>query len=345
MRAIFDLKNKEISIKRIEGEMQASGFWDDMENAKNKSEELARIKEEIESIKKIRAEIGSLEEFSAYLESDEEMAKEFEEKIAEINRVVSKEETKIFFGGPHDKGNAIITIYAGAGGVDAQDWAGMLLRMYERYSKNNGFKPSLISTSLGEDKGVKEAVLEISGKYAYGYLKRENGVHRLVRISPYSAQKLRHTSFALVEVLPQIQRDFEKELDIRPEDLIVQTFRASGPGGQYVNKTESAVRIKHLPTGIIVESQSGRLQGENKESAMKLLRSRIFALKIKEKKEEMEKLKGGIISAEWGSQIRSYVLHPYKMVKDHRTGVETSDTESVLGGDLNEFIQAEVGIF
>jgi peptide chain release factor 2 len=253
-----------------------------------------------------------------------------------------KEELAMFFSGPYDKNNVIITIYSGAGGTDAQDWAGMLLRMYERYAMIKGYKVALLSQSLGEEKGIKEATLEIEAKYAYGYLKNENGVHRLVRISPYSAQKLRHTSFALVEVLPQLSKESAAQANIRPEDIEVQTFRSSGPGGQYVNKTESAVRIKHLPTGVVVACQSERLQGQNREKAMKLLASKLVIKYAKDKKEKLDKIRGGFVPAEWGHQIRSYVLHPYKMVKDHRTNVKTSDAKKVLDGDLDEFIEAEV---
>lgn len=319
--------------------MRAPEFWSDRENAEKVSGELARLKEEIQSTDKILKEIVELEEFASYAETDQQIAKELNERINALGRTILKEELTTFFSGPYDKNNAIITIYSGAGGIDAQDWAGMLLRMYERYAMIKGYKATLLSESLGEEKGIKEATLLVEARYAYGYLKNENGVHRLVRISPYSAQKLRHTSFALVEVLPQLSK---AEVDIRPEDIEVQTFRSSGPGGQHVNKTESAVRIKHLPTGVVVECQSERLQGQNREGAMKLLASKLFAKYAKDKKEKLDKIRGGFVPAEWGHQIRSYVLHPYKMVKDHRSKVETSDAEKVLDGDLDEFIQAEV---
>jgi len=322
--------------------MRSSNFWDDRENAQKISEELAHLKEDVQSSGKISKEILELIEFTSYAESDKEIAKEIEERMGALKRAISKEETATFLSRPYDKNNAIVTIYSGAGGVDAQDWAGMLLRMYERYATIKEYGAKILTQSFGEEKGIKEATLEIRGKYAYGYLKKENGVHRLVRISPYSAQKLRHTSFALVEVLPQLPKASERELDIRPEDIEVQTFRSSGPGGQYVNKTESAVRVKHLPTGIVVECQTERLQGTNKEKAMEILRSKIFAKKMSQEREKIEELRGGFISAEWGNQIRSYVLHPYKMVKDHRTGVETSDVDGVLDGELEEFIEAEV---
>ncbi|MFY9458097.1 MAG: peptide chain release factor 2 [Candidatus Spechtbacterales bacterium] len=339
---MFDVVSKKDKIKELEDNMRAPEFWSDRENAEKVSGKLARLKEEIQSTDEILKEIAELEEFASYAETDQQIAKELNERINALGRTISKEELATFFSGPYDKNNAVITIYSGAGGQDAQDWAGMLLRMYERYTASRGYKTRLLSQSFGEDRGIKEATLEVEGRYVYGYLKNENGVHRLVRISPYSAQKLRHTSFALVEVLPQLPKQSEAELDIRPEDLEVQTFRSSGPGGQYVNKTESAVRIKHLPTGVVVECQSERLQGQNKEGAMKLLISKLFAKYAKDKKEKLMKIRGGFVPAEWGHQIRSYVLHPYKMVKDHRSEVETSDVEKVLDGDLEEFIKAEV---
>jgi len=232
--------------------------------------------------------------------------------------------------------------------VDAQDWATMLLRMFERYCATKGFTTKVLHQAFGEAGGpegrigTKSATIEIKGPYAYGFLKKETGVHRLVRISPFSAQKLRHTSFALVEVLPELEKKDEKEIEVKPEDLKIETFKSSGPGGQYVNKRESAIRITHLPTGIIVSSQSERLQGENRDNAMKILYAKLYQLKGEEQEKEIKKVKGERVSASWGNQIRSYVLHPYKLVKDLRTDVETSKTDEVLDGELNDFIEAEV---
>ncbi len=332
------MTSKRDRIRVIDGLMQSQDFWQDKQNAQKISEEVSDLKGDIENIEKISKEIQDIEEFIDYAESDVKIAKELEGRLGELNSNIKKEEVYLFFSGPYDKNGAIITIYSGAGGLDAQDWAAMLLRMYERYCGDK-YKVAVVAKYLGEEKGIKEATLEINGKYAYGHLKNENGVHRLVRISPFSAQKLRHTSFALVEVLPQLPKH---EIEIKPEDIEVQVFRSSGPGGQYVNKTESAVRVKHLKTGIIAECQSERLQGQNKEKAIKLLASKLFARNMKEEKEKMEKIKGGFISADWGNQIRSYVLHPYKLVKDHRTNFETSDVDSVLDGELGEFIEAEL---
>ena len=239
-------------------------------------------------------------------------------------------------------------IFSGAGGIDAQDWATMLLRMFKRYCERRAFQVKVIHQSFGEGGGpegrigTKSATLEIKGSYAYGFLKNESGVHRLVRQSPFSAKKLRHTSFVLVEVLPEVGKKEQEEIKIKPEDLRLDTFRSSGPGGQYVNKRESAVRITHLPTGTTISSQSERLQGLNKDKAMKVLYAKLYQLKEAKRKKELKEIKGKTVSASWGNQIRSYVLHPYKLVKDLRTGVETSDVEEVLDGDLDKFIEKEI---
>ena len=278
---------------------------------------------------------------------------DFQQEIAEFEAIKTEEdlekmEFRVYFSGQYDRGNAILSIYAGAGGQDAQDWAAMLLRMYLRYADYKGFKTKILHQTFGEAGGpegrigIKSVTVEITGSYGYGFLKKESGVHRLVRISPFSAQSLRHTSFALVEILPELGKEIEKEMEIKPEDLKIDFYRSSGPGGQNVNRRETAVRITHLPTGIVVACQSERLQGSNRDKAMNLLYAKLYQLKEKEKKEEMGKIKGKSVSIEWGSQIRSYVLHPYKMVKDHRTDFETSQAEKVLEGGLVEFIEAEI---
>lgn len=248
----------------------------------------------------------------------------------------------------YDQGSAILTIQAGAGGQDAQDWATMLLRMYQRYCQSKGYKVNLLHQSFGEAGGpqgrigTKSATAEIKGNFAYGRLKKESGVHRLVRISPFSPKKLRHTSFALVEVLPELQKEAQEEVRINPQDIRVDTFRASGPGGQYVNRRESAVRVTHLPTGIVVACQSERLQGLNREKAMKILAAKLYQLKQAGLQKELREIRGQRVSVSWGNQIRSYVLHPYQMVKDLRSGVKTSNVEDVLDGDLDKFIDTEV---
>ena len=315
----------------MEKETQKSDFWKGREKAIKITQELSQLREEINSFDKLEEELAGLK--------DEKKVGEFEEKL-------KKEEWKIFLSGKYDRNNAILSIYAGAGGQDAQDWAAMLLRMYERYSLAKGFKTGILAQSFGQGIGpegrigIKSVTLEIKGLFAYGFLKKENGVHRLVRISPFSAQKLRHTSFALVEVLPEITQD--KEVEIKPEELKIEFYKASGPGGQYVNKRETAVRITHLPSDIIVTCQSERLQARNREKAMNLLRSKLYQLKIERGQKELSKLKGEKTSVSWGNQIRSYVLHPYKLVKDLRTDIETSNVQAVLDGYLNKFIEAEI---
>lgn len=276
------------------------------------------------------------------------MAIELKVKYEKLEKAIEKQEIKTFLSGEYDKNNAILEIFSGAGGQDSQDWATMLMRMYERYCAKKGFEVFVLHQSFGEAGGpegrigIKSVTLEIKGSYAYGILKKETGVHRLVRISPFSAQKLRHTSFVLVEVLPELkERDIEV---IKPEDLRVDTFRASGPGGQYVNKRESAIRITHLATGIVVSSQSERLQGKNRENAMKILYAKLYAFGQSQHNKKLKEIKGNTISAGFGNQIRSYVLHPYKLVKDLRTQVETSDTEGVLNGELDEFLEAGIKI-
>jgi len=267
-------------------------------------------------------------------------------EIEKIEKKIKEKEKETFFSGKYDKGSAMLSIYSGAGGQDAQDWAAMLLRMYLRYCENKGFKVETLDESFGEvgaegRKGIKSISLSVNGKYAYGLLKKETGVHRLVRISPFSAQKLRHTSFALVEVLPEIE---EGEMEIKADDLRVDFYKSSGPGGQYVNKRESAVRITHIPTNIVVTCQSERLQGKNKDRAMKMLYSKLYQHNLEKQEKEMSEIKGEKISASWGNQIRSYVLHPYKMVKDLRTDIESTQPDRVLDGELDDFIDAEIKI-
>jgi peptide chain release factor 2 len=293
-------------------------------------------------MRKIEREVQELKIFS----QDESFKSELDNKLDILEKLVEAQEFKAFLSGKYDKCNAILEIFSGAGGQDSQDWATMLLRMYEKYCTSKGFKMTVLHQAFGESGGpegrigTKSVTAEISGNYAYGFLKKESGVHRLVRISPFNAQKLRQTSFAVVNILPEIERpDFE--LEIKPDDLKIDTFKASGPGGQYVNKTESAVRITHIPTGIVVASQTERLQGQNKDNAMKILYSKLYQLKEEQHAKKIKEIKGDFVSASWGNQIRSYVLHPYKMVKDLRTQYETSDADGVLDGNLENFIQAE----
>lgn len=266
--------------------------------------------------------------------------------MGELQKLVGKQEFKTFLSGKYDKNNAILEIFSGAGGQDSQDWATMLLRMYERYCAKKGYRFIVLHQAFGEGGGpegrigTKSVTALIIGSYAYGTIKKESGVHRLVRQSPFNAKNLRQTSFALVNILPEIS-DNKTEVEIKPDDLKIDTFKASGPGGQYVNKTESAVRITHIPTRIVVASQTERLQGKNKENALKILRAKLYQLNEDAHAKKIKEIKGDNISASWGNQIRSYVLHPYKMVKDLRTQYETSDPENVLDGDLDALVEAE----
>ena len=271
-------------------------------------------------------------------DGDASVEEELRAETEEISVTLEREEFQLTLSGPYDERSAIVSIHAGAGGTDSQDWAGMLLRMYLRWAENWSRKSQILDISHGEEVGVKGVVLEVEGDYAYGYLKAERGVHRLVRLSPFDSNHLRHTSFALVEVLPAAEED--PEIIVRPEDLKIEFFRSSGPGGQNVQKVASAVRITHLATRIIVACQNERSQHQNREFAMRILKARLLERQLQQKAEEVVRLKGEFVSAEWGNQIRSYVLHPYKLVKDHRTGHETSDADGVLDGRLEEFIEA-----
>ena len=327
--------------------MQKPDFWKDKNRSVEISKEVADLKEEIGKYEYFIKEIKSLEQLTRLAEQDNRLKKEIEESYRRLSSELKKEEIKIFFSGKYDKNDAIMEIYAGAGGLDAQDWATMLLRMYQRYCATKNFRTEIIHQVFGEGVGpegrigTKSVTLEINGKYAYGFLRREAGVHRLVRQSPFSAKKLRHTSFALVDVLPVFKQE-EQKIEIKPDDLKIEFFRASGPGGQYVNRRETAVRITHLPTKITVSCQSERLQGLNKKKAMEVLRAKLYKLEEKKQEEKLKELKGEKPSAGWGNQIRSYILHPYKLVKDLRTGVETTEVERVLDGNLDEFIFAEI---
>ena len=331
----------------MEKEIQKPNFWQDSKKATEISQELFGLKKEIEKTDELKKAMKEVKEIMRLAKEDERLEIEIEEKFRILAAELKKQEFKVFMSGQYDRKDALLSILSGAGGQDAQDWAAILLRMYQRYCEQKGFKTKILHQAFGEPSpegriGIKSATIEIRGAYGYGFLKKESGVHRLVRISPFSAQALRHTSFALVEVLPEIDEKGDTGIEIRPEDIKIDTFRASGPGGQYVNRRESAVRITHLSTNIVVSCQGERLQGLNKAKAMKMLTAKLYQLREKEKEKEVQKIKGKPVSAEWGNQIRSYVLHPYKMVKDLRTGVEISNVEKVLDGGLEEFIEAEI---
>ncbi len=344
MRTVFEVKKKEKRRKDLENKIQEPDFWKDKEKAVQISQELDQIKQELESFDSLKKDFDDLTLLAEEMKEQADLEKElndFEVKLRE-------KEIQVFLSKKYDSKNALLSIFAGAGGRDAQDWATMLLRMYQKYCQRKGYKIKELHQSFSEGGGpegrigLKSVTIEIQGRFAYGYLKRETGVHRLVRISPFSPQNLRHTSFVLVEVLPDISDKDASEIEIKPEEIRVDTFRASGPGGQYVNKRDSAVRITHLPTGIVVSCQSERLQGLNRQKAMKILAAKLYQLRKSETEKKIKEIKGDKIEAGWGNQIRSYVLHPYQMVKDLRTEVETSDVNAVLDGDLDEFIEAEI---
>ncbi len=316
------------------------GFWDNAEKAQEILKEQARIKNTLDSLKRLTSDLEDvevLEELSAE-EEDEEAAREAREKLSEITSRVETLEFKRILGDPDDERNAIVSINAGAGGTEAQDWAEMLLRMYLRYAELNEFTTEFIEYQEGDEAGMKSATFLVKGDYAFGYLKGESGVHRLVRISPFDSNKRRHTSFASVFVSPEIDENIE--IEIEEKDLRVDTYRASGAGGQHVNKTDSAIRITHFPTGIVVSCQNERSQHQNRATAMKILKARLYELEKEKQREKLDELNSSKKDIGWGSQIRSYVLHPYRMIKDHRTGFETGNVEPVLDGDLSEFIKA-----
>ena len=318
--------------------MGEPGFWDDQERAAKVSAEHSRAQRKLERYNSLAAEIDDLEALEELAAEDASIAAELATQREGVESLLADLEMERLFAGRFDSGDAVVSIHAGAGGTDSQDWAEMLLRMYLRWADKRGYKSDVLDLMAGEEAGIKSATLEIRGRNAYGYLRGERGVHRLVRISPYDASKARHTSFALAEVMPEVES--EAEVNINPDDLRIDTFRASGHGGQNVQKNSTAVRITHLPTGIVVTCQNERSQGRNKESALKVLEARLLEKELEKKAEEASRLKGAHVSAEWGNQIRSYVLHPYKMVKDHRTGFETSDAEAVLDGDLDPILRA-----
>ena len=301
---------------------------------------LARLKERVGLWRDLEERTATFLELAeiAISEGDSSIEDQLRAEVEDLDRILDGQELELILSGPYDDRSAILSIHAGAGGTESQDWAEMLLRMYLRWAENWKYTTQILDMSYGEEAGIKGVTLEVQGRYVYGYLRAEKGVHRLVRLSPFDANHLRHTSFALVEALPAAEED--REMKVRPDDVKVEFFRSSGPGGQNVQKVASAVRMTHLATGIVVACQIERSQHQNREFAMRILKARLLERQLQERAEHLAKLKGEHVSAEWGNQIRSYVLHPYKMVKDHRTGYQTSDSDKVLDGGLDEFIKS-----
>lgn len=333
---VFGIEKYETRISELERATSSPDFWNDPQNAGRISKELEDLKKEVERIVQTEKRLETVRGLAEISEGEKDK-KDIQEEIRELEKAIDELEFRTLFDGPYDRNDAIISIYSGAGGVDAQDWAEMIMRMYLRWAEVSDMKARVVEETKGQEAGIKNATIEISGSWAYGNLKSESGVHRLVRLSPFNSANLRQTSFALVEILPVIEKI--EEVEIRPEDLKIDVYRASGAGGQHVNTTDSAVRITHLPTNTVVTCQNERSQLQNKESAMKILKAKLHQKYLEEQEAEKRKLRGEQKSAEWGSQIRSYVIHPYKMVKDHRTKHETSDTDSVFAGNLKEFME------
>lgn len=320
--------------------MLAETFWDDRERAQKITQTLSLHREKVNAFYELEQDWEDLRDLLelALAEDDQEMERELFRHLSQLERAVEDMELETLLSGEYDRSNAFLTLHAGAGGTEAQDWAEMLMRMYLRFAEQNGFQVQVVDILPCDEAGIKSATLLVKGPYAYGYLKAEKGVHRLVRISPFDASGRRHTSFASVECLPEV--DDTMEITIDPNDLKIDTFRSGGAGGQHVNKTDSAVRITHLPTGIVVQCQNERSQHANRLMAMAILKSKLLELEMRKKEEELAKLRGEQREIAWGSQIRSYVFHPYSLVKDHRTNVETGNVQAVMDGDIMPFIRA-----
>ncbi|MEC5270297.1 peptide chain release factor 2 [Bacillus coagulans] len=339
-RGSLELEEKETRIAELEERMLEPNFWDDQQEAQKIINESNALKEMVNGYRELESQQEDLEVTYelAKEENDQELKEELEAELEGFTEKLNEYELQLLLNGPYDANNAILELHPGAGGTESQDWCSMLLRMYTRWGEKKGFKVETLDYLPGDEAGVKSVTLLFKGHNAYGYLKAEKGIHRLVRISPFDAAGRRHTSFVSCEVMPEI--DDNIEVEVRPEDLRVDTYRASGAGGQHINKTSSAVRITHIPTGIVVSCQSERSQIQNREQAMKMLKAKLYQKEVEEKEKQLAEIRGEQKEIGWGSQIRSYVFHPYSMVKDHRTNVETGNVQAVMDGEIDLFIDA-----
>ncbi|MBN1190717.1 MAG: peptide chain release factor 2 [Dehalococcoidales bacterium] len=336
----LDVANREKEVLELEKQSLSPDFWQDQDRAQAVMRRIADSRRIIDTWRKMEKQLDDISEllFLAEEDKDSTLATEVQNELEETGKQLDEMEFELVFSGRYDNRNAILSIHAGAGGTESQDWAEMLLRMYLRWAEKRDFKADVLDTSLGEEAGIKSVVVAVTGDHAFGYLRSEHGVHRLVRLSPFDADHARHTSFAMVEVIPEAESNVD--VIIKPEDIKIEVFRSSGPGGQHMQKSSTAVRITHLPSGITVVSQSERSQLQNKTIAMKILEARLFEKDLERQAEEKARLKGKHVEAGWGNQIRSYVLHPYKMIKDHRTDYQSANPEAVLEGEPDDFMIA-----
>ncbi|WP_099222613.1 peptide chain release factor 2 [Listeria costaricensis] len=339
-RGSLDLDNMEVRIAELEDQMLDPDFWNDQQAAQKVINESNGLKEVYNAFHKMEEEQENMDVSLELLkeEADSDLQAELEEELGSFIQELADFELKLMLNGPYDKNNAILELHPGAGGTESQDWGSMLFRMYQRFAEKKGFKVETIDYQAGDEAGIKSVTLLIKGHNAYGYLKAEKGVHRLVRISPFDSSGRRHTSFVSVDVMPEMDEDIE--IEVRSEDLKIDTYRATGAGGQHINTTDSAVRMTHMPTGIVVTCQSERSQLKNREQAMRMLKAKLYQKEQEEKEQELAAIRGEQKEIGWGSQIRSYVFHPYSMVKDHRTNEETGNTQAVMDGEIDDFINA-----